>query len=533
MLNSILWTPLIFGLIAMLVPKRLAPWTAGAGAVITLALAIAVLAGFDPDGGMQYVVDTEWISGLGIDYSLGIDGISVFLVLLTALAWIPAIAFTALRGVERPGLYYFMLAAGETATLGAFLAQDLILFVLFFDLMIVPFYFLFGIWGRDRDGVTVQSATLKMIVYTLIGSLLMLVGAIAVGVIAADGGPLTFSIAELTEKGLPNGSQNWIFWFFAAAFLVKMPAFPLHGWMPDSYRAAPVASLAVFSAVLSKVGAYGFLRVVLPIMPDATELFQTALLVIALCSIIYGSFMAFTRFDLRLILGFSSVAQLGFITAGIFALNESGSEGAVLQMVNHGLVVVPAFLVVALIAERTGSEQLGPMGGLAKRAPVFAVIFLIVTMATLAIPASANFIGEFFILNGIWQTDVAIAVIASSGVVWAAFYALRMYQRTMHNPLPDDADSREISLRDALVVVPMVACVVVLAFSPQLIVHSSEPAVAENVVSVFDDAKAGTEGEYVASAGAGEEADGGEGHGSEPAGETGGNGEAGHGEASQ
>ncbi len=320
-----------------------------------------------------------------------------------------------------------------------------------------------------------------MIVFTLIGSLLMLVGAVAVGVIAADGGELTFNMAELADKGLPSGSQNWIFWFFAAAFLVKMPAFPLHGWMPDAYRAAPLPALAVFSAVLSKVGAYGFLRVVLPIMPDATELFQTTMLVIALASIIYGSVMAFTKLDLRLILGFSSIAQLGFITLGIFALDDTGANGALFQMINHGLVVVPAFLIIALIAERTGSEEIGPMGGLAKKAPVFAVIFLIVTMATLAIPGSANFIGEFFILNGVFNTNVAIAIIASSGVALAAFYALRMYQRTMHNPLPDGSDSREISLRDALIVVPMVAILVVLAFAPQIVLSQTSDSVDSTV----------------------------------------------------
>ena len=501
MLSSIIWTPLLFGLIGLLVPKRFAAWVAVFGAVITLGLSIGVLAGFDPDGGMQFVTDVSWIPGLGVDYSLGIDGVSIFLVLLTTVAWIPAICFSAIRGTERPALYYLMLLAGETSTLGAFLAQDLLLFVLFFDLMIVPFYFLFGIWGRDRGGesdperspgnglVTVQSATLKMIVFTLIGSLLMLVGAIAAAVISADGGELTFSIQTIVARGLPEGSQNWIFWFFAAAFLVKMPAFPLHGWMPDAYRAAPLPALAVFSAVLSKVGAYGFLRVVLPMMPDAADLFQTTLLALAVGSIIYGSAMAFTKTDLRLVLGFSSVAQLGFITAGIFAFNTSGAEGAVLQMINHGLVVIPAFLIVAIIAERTGSEEIGPMGGLAKKAPVFAAIFLIVTMATLAIPASANFIGEFYILNGLFQVDAAWAIVASSGVALAAFYALRMYQRTMHNPLPEDADSRELSLRDSLVLIPMVAIVVVLAFCPQLIIHGSEQAVDSSVAVVREVAK--------------------------------------------
>lgn len=481
MLSAILWTPLAFGLISLLVPRRFAAWAAGLGTVITLVLAVIVAIGLNPSDGLQYVVDVTWIPGLGVNYSLGIDGLSVFLVLLTAIAWVPAVAFTASRGTDRAGLFYFMLLAGQTATLGAFLAQDLLLFVLFFDLMIVPFYFLFGIWGIDRDGITAGSATVKMIVFTLTGSLLMLVGAVAVGVIAADGGQLTFNMAELAEKGLPSGSQNWIFWFFAAAFLVKMPAFPLHGWMPDAYRAAPLPALAVFSAVLSKVGAYGFLKVVLPIMPDAVELFQTTMLIIALGSIIYGSVMAFTKLDLRLILGFSSVAQLGFITLGIFALDSTGANGALLQMVNHGLVVVPAFLIVALIAERTGSEDIGPMGGLAKNAPVFAVIFLIVTMATLAIPGSANFIGEFYILNGVFNTDVAIAIIASSGVALAAFYALRMYQRTMHNPLPEGSDSREISVRDGLMIVPIVLIMIVLAFCPQIILGDTADSVDATV----------------------------------------------------
>jgi NADH-quinone oxidoreductase subunit M len=216
-------------------------------------------------------------------------------------------------------------------------------------------------------------------------------------------------------------------------------------------------------------------------MPDATELFQTAMLIIAVGSILYGSVMAFTKLDLRLVLGFSSVAQLGFITLGIFALDPTGANGAVLQMVNHGLVVVPAFLIVALIAERTGSEEIGPMGGLARRAPVFAVVFLIVTMATLALPASANFIGEFYILNGVFATSAAIAIIASSGVVLAAFYALRMYQRTMHNPLPEGSDSREISLRDGLIVVPMVLVIVVLSFAPQIVLGGTADSVDETV----------------------------------------------------
>ena len=212
-----------------------------------------------------------------------------------------------------------------------------------------------------------------------------------------------------------------------------MPAFLLHGWMPDAYRAAPLPALAVFSGVLAKVGAYGFLRVVLPLFPDATVEFQEVILVIALASILYGSVMAFTQTNVRLIAGYSSVAQLGFITAGIFALRADGSDGAVLQMVNHGLVVAPLFIIVAILVERTGTEDIREMGGMALRAPVLAALFLIVALATLAMPGSANFIGEFYILNGLFQAKIVFAFIAISGVAMSAYYALRLYQQTMHN----------------------------------------------------------------------------------------------------
>src|SRR5512146_620164 len=323
-----------------------------------------------------------------------------------------------------------------------------------------------------------------MIVYTLIGSLLMLVGAIATAIIASDGGHITFSIAELAKHPVGEGSQRWIFWFFAAAFLVKMPAFLLHGWMPDAYRAAPLPVLAVFSGVLAKVGAYGFLRVVLPLFPAATVQFQTVVLLIALASILYGSVMAFSQTDVRLIGGYSSVAQLGFITAGIFALRADGADGAVLQMVNHGLVVAPLFIIVAILAERSGCEDLREMGGMAMRAPVLAALFLIVTLATLAMPGSANFIGEFYILNGLFQTKIVFAVIAISGVAMSAYYALRLYQRTMHNRRPDSVPSREIGLREGLVLAPLVLCIVGLAFYPQLILQRSDRSVSQALVAV-------------------------------------------------
>ncbi len=492
MTNSLLWTPLIFGLAGLVLPQRVAGWWATAGAAVTLGIAIALLTGFDSSAsGLQDTYDVNWIPGLGVHYSLGVDGLNVFLVLLTALVWLGGTAFAAFREQQRPHLFFLMMLLGETATLGAFLAQDLLLFVLFFDLMLVPFYFLFGAWGSDREGgPSASAATLKMIVYTLIGSLLMLVAAIATAIIAADGGQVTFSIAELAQNPIGEGSQRWIFWFFAAAFLVKMPAFLLHGWMPDAYRAAPLPVLAVFSGVLAKVGAYGFLRVVLPLFPDATVQFQEVVLVIALASILYGSVMAFTQTNVRLIGGYSSVAQLGFITAGIFALRADGADGAVLQMVNHGLVVAPLFIIVAILAERSGSEDLREMGGMAMRAPVLAALFLIVTLATLAMPGSANFIGEFYILNALFEAKIVFAIVAISGVALSAFYALRLYQRTMHNRKPESFASREISVRDGLVLVPLVLCIIGLALYPQLILkHTNATAqrtIQETCEPIYD-----------------------------------------------
>jgi len=425
------------------------------GALAALALAIGYLADYTPGTrGLTHVTDIVWISSLGIHYKLGVDGLNVFLVVLTTLLFAAAVLAANLREWERPRLFYFQFMLAESAVLGAFLAQDLALFVAFFDLMLIPFYFLIGVWGREPGRVR---ATIKLIIYTLVGSLLMLAAAIATGVLAAqqDGGHITFVLSQLQATPLGKGSQEWIFLFFAAAFLVKMPAFPLHGWMPDGYRAMPIEVLMVFSGVLSKVGAYGFLRIVLPLYPQAAAHFQILMMLIALLSIIYGSALAFTVTDARLIAGYSSVAQLGFITLGIFALNSQGAQGALLQMVNHGLVVAALFFVVGLLARRAGgSEDLAQMGGLAFRAPVLASLFLI--------------------LLGVFKAKLAVAVIAFTGVVLASVYALRLFIRAMHNRLARTERSRELTLREASVLVPLVGVILFMALYPQLALHRSE-----------------------------------------------------------
>ncbi len=448
------------------------------GSVVALGLAIGYIANFHSGGpALQHVTDVVWISTLGIHYKLGVSGLNVFLIGLTTLLFAAATLAANMRSWERPKLFYFHFMLAESAVLGAFLAQDLALFVAFFDLMLIPFYFLIGGWGREPDRV---KATIKLVIYTLVGSLLMLAAAIATGVLAAEqgGGHITFVLSALQAMPLSKGSQEWIFLFFAAAFLVKMPAFPLHGWMPDGYRAMPIEVLMVFSGVLSKVGAYGFLAIVLPLFPQAAAHFQVLMLLIALASIIYGSALAFTQTDVRLIAGYSSVAQLGFITLGIFALNPQGAQGALLQMVNHGLVVAPLFFIILLLSRRAGgSEDVREMGGIAFRAPVLASLFLIVALATLAIPGSSNFVGEFLILLGVFKAKLAIAVIAFSGVVMASVYALRLFIGAMHNRVGAKVESRDISLRDGLVLVPLVAVILFLALYPQFALHRSEGSV--------------------------------------------------------
>jgi NADH-quinone oxidoreductase subunit M len=455
-----------------------------AGSLGTLGLAIAYIADYHTGGAaLQHVTDVVWIAELGIHYKLAITGLNVFLVGLTALLFAAATLAANVRDFERPRLFYFHFMLAESAVLGAFLAQDLALFVSFFDLMLIPFYFLIGGWGRDLDGVTRGRATLKLVVYTLVGSLLMLAAAIATGVLAAQhGGHITFVLSSLRALPLSTGSQEWIFLFFAAAFLVKMPAFPLHGWMPDGYRAMPIEVLMVFSGVLAKVGAYGFLAIVLPLFPRAAVHFQTLMLLIALASIVYGSVQAFSQHDARLVAGYSSVAQLGFIALGIFALNPQGAQGALLQMVNHGLVVAPLMFIVGLLAQRAGgSEDLRDMGGIAFRAPVFASVFLLVALATLAMPGSGNFAGEFLILLGIFKAKLAIAILAFSGVVLASVYALRVFIRAMHNRVGRSGSSYDIGLLDGAVLGPLIAVVLFLALYPQFALQRSEGSVGAAV----------------------------------------------------
>jgi len=474
-LSILIWLPIAISLLAGLLSSRLIGRGAAVGSLVTLGVAISFLARFKlGHAGLQFVTDEVWIAALGIHYKLGLDGLNIALVMLTCLLFSAALVWASFRDWDRPRSFYFHFGLAQTAVLGAFCAQDLALFVAFFDLMLIPFYFVVGMWGRgDR-----VRATTKLVVYTLVGSFFMLAGAIATGVLASSqhGTNIDFAFSALRTLPLSHSSQEWIFLCFAAAFLVKMPLVPFHGWLPEGYKSMPIPAVAVFSGVVSKVAAYGFLRVVLPLFPFAAVHFQTLMLLIALVSIMWATSIAFTTADARLVVGYSSIAQLSFITLGIFSLRPAGGQGALLQMVNHGLVTAPLFFIVAALAARAGgSEAIRDMGGMAFRAPVLATLFLIVALATLAMPGFSNFVGEFMILLGVFQSKLAIAVIAFIGVVGAAVYSLRLFIGSMHNRVGAHVSSREIRLAEAAAIVPLVAVILVLAFYPQFVLERSDP----------------------------------------------------------
>jgi NADH-quinone oxidoreductase subunit M len=473
-LSIVLFLPIATGLIGALLPRGTARWAVLAGTVAVLAYVVVILVDFEPGGGLQYKTTDNWIPELGIHYALGVNGLSLFMIALTAIGWVACTLVSAFSELERPRLFFFHLALAETAVLGAFMAQDLALFIVFFDLMLVPFYFLIGGWGSgDR-----VRATTKFVIYTLSGSLLMMAAAIALGVLATpDGGDISFLLSDLRERTVPLGSQEWIVLLFALAFFVKAPLFPLHGWVPDTYRATSIPVLALLSGVLSKVGVYAFLQIVLPIMPEGSQHWQELFIIMAVFSILYGSVLAFSQDNIRLVLAYSSIAQLGFIVLGIFALEEKGAQGALFQMLNHGIVTVALFLIVGVIAVRAaGSESIAELGGMAFRAPVLAAVFLITALATLAMPGSGNFIGEILILFGTFENKLVYGLVAAVGVVLSAVYMIRLYQGTMHGRVSPAVESREIDRLHLSALVPLVALVIALGLYPNFVVHRTERA---------------------------------------------------------
>ena len=476
----------LFGALAMLaVPEGNAAQArvyALIASATTLVLTCIMVGLFDRGSGeLQFVDHQDWARSAGLAWDVGVDGISLWLVLLTAGLFFLAIVAVAVRTPERPRAFLGLLLLAECGLLGLFAAGDLILFYVFWEAMLVPFALLMWMWGSGERG----RATITFVIYTMIGSLLMLIAILSTAFIAqGPGDPLTFNIRELTGHAWTTNQSTWLFVGFALAFLIKLPLWPFHGWMPGAYSTAPLVVTGLLAAVMSKAGVYGLMRIGVPMFPEGADRLAVVISVLAVIGIIYGSLIAWRAKTMRMLVAYSSLAHLGFIVLGIMAFNITAGQGAVLQMVNHGIVTAAAFAIVGLVARaKRGTEEMDQIEGLANGAPWLAGVFLVVAMAALAIPGSNAFAGEFFILTGVFAERPLLAVLACFGIVYAAVYMLRLYQSSMNGPTRGMASKAELGWRDALYLSPLVAAMLFIALWPAAIVGSTRESVTRSVAT--------------------------------------------------
>jgi NADH-quinone oxidoreductase subunit M len=434
---------------------------------IDFVLSIPLWFYFNPDGALfQFMERASWIPSLGVEYRFGIDGISLLLILLTTMMGFIAIysSYTAIE--HRQKEYYSLLLMLQTGMIGTFCALDFFLFYVFWEIMLVPMYFLIGIWGGPRK----LYAAIKFFLYTLAGSVLMLLsilvlyffndGGIPFLGVAGLGNAPTFDILQYHEIGvlIPAALQFWLFLGFFFGFAIKVPMFPFHTWLPDAHTEAPTAGSVILAAVLLKMGTYGFVRIALPVLPDATIQLITPIVVLSLIGIIYGALVSLVQKDMKRLVAYSSVSHLGFVMLGMFALNPMGVTGSVLQMINHGLSTGALFLLVGIIYERRHNRMIAQYGGLAKQMPVYATFFLIATLSSIGLPTLNGFVGEFTILIGAANRNIWWGVIAATGIVLGAAYMLWLYQRVFWGPLDNPANKglKDLNTREVLTLVPIV-----------------------------------------------------------------------------
>ncbi len=480
MLSALWLVPALGGLVVVWLPRSWARWAGAAVALAALALAVVVAVQLDTTHrGFQFQENLSWIPEYRISYHLGLDGISVWLVLLNAFLTLIAVLATPAR-MSRRGSFIALLLLLEAAMAGLFLAVDLVLFYVFWEAMLIPAYFLLWVFGEgERPG----RAAVKFVLYTLAGSLLMLVGVIGEYVYS---GAHDFDLAHLAAQPPTQAIQFGLFFVFALAFAIKTPLFPFHSWLPDAYLAAPTPMLITFAGVMGKAGAYGLLRVVIPLLPHPVYWWDWngVVPVLAVIGICWGALMALAQRDMKLLVAYSSVSHMGFIVLGIFAFNVQGQQGAVLQMVNHGIIVPALFLLVAWIADRAGTRDRSALAGLAPRMPVLAGLFMIVTLAALGLPGLNSFVGEFMTLLGAWAFSPVLAVVGCVGLVLAPVYMLRLFQGLMYAPpggelahghgevAAEPVARADIARGELALLMPMVALMFVLGLYPYIITRA-------------------------------------------------------------
>jgi NADH-quinone oxidoreductase subunit M len=486
LLSSLIIVPLLTVVVLALLPSRRTDYlklTALVGSSIAGAFSVYALAAFDKaDGGMQFVTQYTWIEDLGVSFFLGLDGISLFLVVLTGILFPITILATEPHHDHKP--YYMWLMVLMAGSFGVFLALDLLLFFLFFEIVLVPMYFLIGGWGHGRR----VYAALKFFLYTMAGSALMLVGIVSIAFLTArnTGNPVTFDVTVLAEaQALGTTAQRLIFASFALAFAVKVPLFPLHTWLPDAHTEAPTAGSVILAGVMLKLGTYGFIRFGVYLFPQAAHDLAPVFFTLGTIGIVYGAIAATMQKDLKRLVAYSSVAHLGFIILGVFTMNNQGLQGAVLQMVSHGVSTGALFILVGWIYERRHTRQIAELGGLQKPAPIMAAAFTWVMLSSIGLPGLNGFVGEYLILLGGFSAARWWTVVAVSGVILAALYLLWAYQRVFHGePTGDNADMPDLTLAEGLSILPLLGLIVFMGVYPKPILERIEPAVDVLIVHV-------------------------------------------------
>jgi NADH-quinone oxidoreductase subunit M len=473
-LSTLIFLPFVGALIILLIGRTqetLAKMVALLVSIATFLLSIPLFTGFNKTTHfMQFVERYPWIPSWNTTYFLGVDGISVLFVLLSTLVTILCVLISWNSIKVKIKEFYIALLVMEGAMIGVFSSLDFFLFYLFWEAMLIPMYLLIGVWG----GPNRVYAAIKFFLYTLVGSVLMLVGIIVLYFYAGK----TFDILQLMTKAYPYEMQFWLFWAFFAAFAVKVPMFPVHTWLPDAHTEAPTAGSVILAAVLIKMGAYGFLRFSIPLFPDATKAMTVPMLTLSVIAIIYGAVVCLAQSDLKRLIAYSSVSHMGFVTLGIFALNIQGLEGGILQMLNHGIVTGGLFLSVGIVYDRTHSREIKDYGGLATVLPVYAAFFMVFTLASIGLPGLNGFIGEFLIILGGFTASKWAGVLSATGIIIGAAYMLWLYQRVFFMETNQKVlGLQDMDMREVVTLLPMVILIFWIGVYPNAFLSFMHPSV--------------------------------------------------------
>ncbi len=480
-LSTIVFLPVAGALLLLFIRNNTyIRWTSLGVTVATFIVSLPILGLFDKTTHkMQFVERHEWIPSLGINYFIGIDGISIMFIFLTALLGILSVLVSFKSVQIKVKEFHISILIMEAAMIGVFVSLDFLLFYVFWEAMLIPMFLLIGVWGGSNR----VYAAVKFFLYTLVGSLLMLVGIV---VLYFSGGE-TLDILILSNAQYAVQLQFWLFLAFFAAFAVKVPMFPVHTWLPDAHTEAPTAGSVILAGILIKMGAYGFMRFSLPMFPEATKFFVWPIYILSIVAIIYGAIICLAQNDFKRLIAYSSVSHMGFVTLGIFALNIQSVEGGLLQMINHGIITGALFLLVGMIYERTHTREISDYGGFARIVPWYAGIFMIFTFASIGLPGTNGFISEFLIIFGAFKANRLVGVLSALGIILGAVYMLRLYQRVFFEKVAKPTNGHpvlDLNLREVIILLPLIILVFWIGFYPNTFLsfmHSSVEHLIEQV----------------------------------------------------